>query len=105
MAGPHERHNHKLVRLVYQRLGVVIVALMDYRSKEEREEEKLAFGKRVRLGASRRGNFPFPKRSLPFGTALPFRTIVYCRCHEEDQIVIAEIQLILTLTLIQTKIK
>ena len=43
---------------------------MDYRSKEKKEKEKLAFGKRVRLGASRRGNFPFPKRSLPFGTVI-----------------------------------
>ena len=40
--------------------------------------------------------------------SLSFRTIVYCRFHEEDKALIAEIQLILTLTLtlilIQTKI-
>ena len=56
MAGPHERHNHKLVSLVSQRLGVVIIVLMAKKSTEGGggEEEKLAFGKRVWLRASRR---------------------------------------------------
>ena len=34
MAGPHERHNHKLVSLVSQRLGVVIIVLMAKKSTE-----------------------------------------------------------------------
>ena len=45
-------------------------------------------------------DFPFVKRSMPF------RTTIFYRFHEEDKVLIVEIQVLLsqTLTLIQTKI-
>ena len=43
-------------------------------------------------GGCWRCNFPFRTQSLLF------RTIVFCRFREEDKLLIAEIQLILTLT-------
>ena len=50
--------------------------------------------------------FPFVNGGFPLKQSLPFPTTVYCRFHEEDKVLIAEIQLILTLTLslIHTKI-
>ena len=42
--------------------------------------------------------FFFPKRSLSFSLT------IYCRFHKEYKVVIAETKLVLTLTLIQTKI-
>ena len=57
-------------------------------------------------------HFPIVNGRCHLEQSLPFRTTVSCRFHEEDQVLIAEIQLILiltltltlTLTLIQTKI-
>ena len=50
--------------------------------------------------------FPFLNGRCHLEQSLPFRTIVYCRFqdHAEDKVLITEIQQILTLTLIQTRI-
>ena len=43
--------------------------------------------------------FAFVNGRCRLEQSLPFRTLVYCGLHEEDQVVIADIQLILTPTL------
>ena len=55
---------------------------------------------RLQRRLARSDNFPFRKRSLPFGTvvALSNISLLNCSFHEEDKVLISEIQLILTLT-------
>ena len=62
--------------------------------------------KGLKRSANQRSNFPFVSGFYHLEQSLPFRTIIYCHFHEEDKVLIAEIQLplTLTLTLIQTKI-
>ena len=41
--------------------------------------------------------FPFVNGRCHLERSLPFRSVVYCRFHKEDKVLIGEIQLMLTL--------
>ena len=77
---------HKLASIIFSTCGCVCINVMCKLSRNNLETLNLKI-------ILRRHHFPFRTRSLPFVTA------VYCQFHEEDKVLIVELQLILTLTL------